>query len=143
MAYCALPIPVLAGLSVGARWPHAGAEFYATVAQVIVTLVIAIAVEVVTDRDQRPSPYGLAVPLSLFFVGWIGLLASIRGLAGSSSGNSLIAGCSAAGLTAMGLLTSLALFERIERGRAESSPYAAFAVMASYLVAVLLVFMFL
>jgi hypothetical protein len=144
MAYCALPIPVFAGISVGARWPHADATFYATVAQLIVTLVVAIAVEVVTDQDRRPSPYGLVVPVSLFFAGWIGLLASVRVLAGiSTTGNSVTAGSSAAGLTAMGILTSLALFERIERSRPGTSPYAGFALMAGYLVAVILVFMLL
>ncbi len=144
MAYCALPIPLLAGISVGARWPRAGTSFYETVAQLIVTLVVAIAVEVVTDREESPSPFGLAVPLLLFFAGWIGLLASVRVLlAGSTTGTSLTAGCSAAGLTAMGILTSLALFERVERSRPTNDPYAAFAVVAGYLLAVILVFILL
>ncbi|MEA2366503.1 MAG: hypothetical protein QOI32_2015 [Thermoleophilaceae bacterium] len=140
MAYCALPIPLLAGISVGARWPHADSTFYETVAQLIVTLVIAIAVEVVTDRDQQPGSFGLSVPVLLFFAGWIGLLASVRVLAGPTTGTSLTAGSAAAGLTAMGILTSLALFERVERSRPTTSPYAAFAVVAGYLLAVILVF---
>jgi hypothetical protein len=103
-------VPILVGVAMGTAQRDAGNDFYATGAQVIATLFIAIAVELVRQADRRQLPNAIGT-LVLIGESWIGFFACIRALAGGAS--SLTLGLAGAGVTAAVLLLSWSLYEQI------------------------------
>ena len=95
----------------GKRFSDAGENFYATTAQVIVSLFIAMALEfslgrdAITGRKQEDVQNVVLISMS-----WIGLVACIRALA--KEGTSVTVGFAGAGVTAASALVAFALYKQ-------------------------------
>jgi hypothetical protein len=103
--------PLLVGVAAANSWPHVGKEFYSSLAQVIATLFVAIAVDLFASQASRRSVRDALQLLLLIAQSWFGFFACIRALAGG--GTALTAGLAAAGVAAASVLLSLTLYERI------------------------------
>ncbi len=107
-----LLFPVLAGVAVAMRWPGASENFHATVAQIIATLFIAIAVEFYArDKLMWDDKLDQFMVLGLIAFSWSGLFGSIRGML--DDGTAFTSGLAAAGMMSASVLVSLALFARV------------------------------
>jgi hypothetical protein len=112
-------IPMLVGVTMGARWPDAGGDFYASTAQVIATLFIAIAVEFFAREASRKSaPLDRLRLVLLIAQSWAGFFACVRALAGDAT--AVTVGLASAGVTAASVLVSLTLYEQIRASSEES-----------------------
>ena len=136
-------VPILVGLALSKRWPRAGENFYATAAQVIATLFVAAAVEFFAREATQAYMTDSIRLLLLIAVSWAGLFACIRALAGG--GTRETAGLAGAGVAAVSVLVSLALYEQI-KARGEGSDrieLIAAAVITLFLVTPVVILMFL
>lgn len=104
-------VPVLAGYIAGHRWPAGDAVYYASAAQIIATLFIAITVELFAPKTEQAGIADTANVVPLTLITWFGFFASIRALVGDPT--DLTVGFSAAGLTAASLLVSFNIYDRI------------------------------
>lgn len=103
-------VPALVGVAMGISQRSASGDFYATSAQVIATLFIAIAVDAVRQAGQRQVRDAVST-LVLMGQSWIGFFACIRALAGGAS--DLTVALAGVGVTAAALLLSWSLYEQI------------------------------
>jgi hypothetical protein len=109
--------PILCGVSVAMRWPHAKGEFYATASGIIATLFIAMAVEFFAgDRQVLADELDRFMVLGLIILSWSGLFGCIRAML--DVGTWLTSGLAGAGLMAASVLVSLALLTRVTQSNA-------------------------
>jgi len=104
-------VPALVGVAMGTAQRDAGGEFYATSAQVIATLFVAIAVEFFPPQAGQRQLRDAVTTLVLVGQSWIGFFACIRALAGAASG--LTVALAGVGVTAAALLLSWSLYGKI------------------------------
>jgi hypothetical protein len=111
-------VPVLIGVTMGAQWPDAGENFYASAAQVIATLFIAIAVEFFAREAAGESALDRLRLVLLIALSWLGFFACLRALAGDPGGTTT--GLAGAGVTAASVLVALTLYDEIRKRNEDS-----------------------
>ncbi len=110
-AAMAILAPVLFGVGVGLRWPKLDDRAYDIVAQVIATLFIALAVELLAQKPGAwRDPAHRVQAVALVLIAWFGLFGCIRAI--FDDGSALTAGLAAAGLAAASALIALAAYAR-------------------------------
>jgi hypothetical protein len=108
-------LPVAAGIGTGQRWGNADASFYATTAQIIATLFIAITVEFYVHLSEKWKGIQERVAIvALLVMSWIGLFACIKAMV--EGGTSWSSGLAGAGLVAASGVVSLSFCERLRGG---------------------------
>jgi hypothetical protein len=108
-------IPLAVGLTTAIRWPRFGPDAYPTIAQVIASLMIAIAVELFAREGPEwwEDPHDQVMIIALMGTTWAGLFGCIRAML--HEGTLLTETLAVAGLMAASLLLSLALYMHIRR----------------------------
>jgi hypothetical protein len=106
-------IPILVGVAMAAKWPHAGGDFYSSIVQVIATLFVAIAVEFFAREASATGRMEGVRLVLLVGESWAGVFGCVRALAGS--GTAVTAGLAGTGVTAAAVLLALALYEEIRK----------------------------
>lgn len=107
-----LLMPILTWLAVAKRWPTEDDAYYSTLAQIIATLFIAIAIEFFArDNVLWKDRLDQFMILGLIAISWSGLFACVRALL--DGGTAFTSGLAAAGVMSASVLVSLALFARV------------------------------
>lgn len=102
-------IPALVGVKIGAVSREPADDFYATSAQVIATLFLAITVGFFARQAAGRGMQDAVVALVLAGQSWIGFFACVRALTGAAT--DLTRGLTGMGVTAASVLLSLALYD--------------------------------
>lgn len=113
----AVGVPVVVGVTTAIRWPRFGPDAYPTIAQVIATLMIAIAIELFA-RDEYAwweDPHDQIMIIVLIGTTWAGLFGCIRAML--DRGTLLTETLAVAGLMAASLLLSLTLYAHIRKSK--------------------------
>lgn len=106
-----LLIPTLAGVRIASANRAPDSDFYATSAQVIATLFVAITVDFFARQAAERARQDALVALMLAGQSWVGFFACLRALTGAAT--DLTRGLTAMGVTAASVLLSLALYDRM------------------------------
>jgi hypothetical protein len=131
--------PILTGAMMAVKWPEPSENFYASIAQIIATLFVAMMIEFFASEATQRESFDATLVVMLLALSWVGLLACIYALAGASNG--LTVGLAGAGVTSASVLVSLTLYDKV-KGRSSDVQtddlVAAFTVILFLVAPVLL-----
>lgn len=103
--------PILTGATMSVRWPEPSENFYASIAQIIATLFIAMMIEFFAFNTTHRTSFDATLIIVLLAESWLGLLACIYALAGADGG--LVVALAGVGVTSASILVSITLYSRV------------------------------
>jgi hypothetical protein len=128
---------VLVGIGAAKWWPHASPEYYSVIAQIIVTLFLAVAIEFFTGSRDRADLLDRVLVFPMIAIAWLGLFACLRAIA--RGGSAFTAGVAAAGVSAAADLIAILLYERLKKDEpALAGPIVVALIAAPILILVLI-----